>query len=114
MSKTRKRRLAYPTQITARVSKVTKRALENRADLLELDVAEVIRRAIEAGLPHLEPPESRTASSEDAPVTADEVGLWWDGLSQRERSRWGKRLNHIDDRTAFRGEAYRLAMEGES
>ena len=104
MAGIRKRRSAYPTQITARVPESVKAALEDRADLLELDVAEVIRRAIEMGLP-------RVLSDEGAPVVTDEVRLWWVGLSQRERSRWGKRLNHIDDRTAFREEAYRLAME---
>ena len=100
---TRKRQAAYPVQITARVSKASKAALEKKGDQLDLDVAEVIRRAIEVGLPHLR-----------SDLDSQEVRLWWDSLSPQVRSRWGKRLRHIDDRVAFRETAYRLAMEKEA
>ena len=47
------------------------------------------------------------------PVSAEEVRVWWDGLTHRARTRRGKRRHHIDDVAAFRAEAYRQAQGGE-
>ena len=47
----RRKRSGYPERLSLQVTPAMKRAREDMADRLELDVAEIGRRAIEAGLP---------------------------------------------------------------
>ena len=114
----RRKRSGYPERLSLQVTPAMKRALEDMADRLELDVAEIGRRAIEAGLPGLAPPiiavEALVPDVQPEPVSAEEVRVWWDGLTHRARTRWGKRLHHIDDVAAFRAEAYRQAQGGKA
>ena len=113
----RRTRSGYPERLSLQVTPAMKRALEDMADRLEMDVAEIGRRAIEAGLPGLAPPiiavEALVPDVQPEPVSAEEVRVWWDGLTHRARTRRGKRLHHIDDVAAFRAEACRQAQGGE-
>ena len=45
----RRKRSGYPERLSLQVTPTMKRALEDMADRLELDVAEIGRRAIDAG-----------------------------------------------------------------
>jgi len=102
----RRREIRYDTPISGRIPAALNARLDAIADRNEITLGAVLRQVIEAGLPVVE------TETSDAGIDAEDVRFWWDGLSARERSKWGKRLRHIDG-NAFKTEAYRLAMEEE-
>ncbi|WP_420584033.1 hypothetical protein [Ruegeria sp.] len=112
----RRRKSRFPASLALRVSDAMKAEVEALADALDEDAAEIVRRALAEGLPLLAQPESRmfadapVGDCADEPGSEDEIRIWWDGLTARERKNWGRGLHHIDGARAFRAEAYRQAM----
>lgn len=98
----RGRKTRYQAVLSVRVPPPMKAEIENIAEAWDVDAAEVVRRALRVGLPVL------GDTGED--VRSEDVEQWWESLTPKQRSRWGKRLRHIKDTEAFRAEAYRRAM----
>ena len=100
----REREKRYTSPVTVRLRSDIKERLDVLADREAAVLGIVLRRVIEAGLPEIEGLRPEKAGRG--------ARLWWSGLDKQTRSRWGKRLGHING-PAFLDEAYRLAMEEE-
>lgn len=117
MVRRRRRKSRFPAALALRVSDAMKTEIDALADALDEDAAEVVRQALEAGLPLLTQPDSGVPSDpvpgsgdDPQPEIEDKIQQWWKSQTPRERKNWGKRLRHIDGVKAFRAEAYRQAM----
>ena len=103
----RRREPRYDAPVSGRIPAGIKARLEAVADRENRALGAVLRQVIEAGLPLVEGGEIESTGE----ASPEQARRWWDGLSRQERSKWGRRLRHIEG-DAFRREAYRQAMDG--